>query len=262
MEPGPLPQSTQRLASPEADWQHGDPHIIFWQAGASCCDSQWEKNYLRFESPEEEINKFTRRLRALGAGEWRKRARVAELFCGRGNGLVALTKMGFTNLAGVDLSPGLLQQYRGRAQLHVGDCRDLRFEDNSLDFVIIHGGLHHTENDLRTVLAQIHRVLAPGGRLAVVEPWLTPFLRIVHAACERPWLRQCSSKLDALARMIQGEKKVYFEWLSQPQAILDVLHEFFIPKKVETKWGKLTYVGEKQTCAQQCRLGTEQKKTP
>src|ERR1700682_5822683 len=76
----------------------------------------WEAAYLRFETPEEEIRKFTERLRRLGASEWARDANVVELFCGRGNGLHALARLGFRNIEGVDLSPRLLAEYTGEAR--------------------------------------------------------------------------------------------------------------------------------------------------
>src|SRR4030095_1894668 len=88
-----------------------------------CCSSAWEKAYLRFETPQEEVQKFLRRLRRGGCAEWPKDAKVIELFCGRGNGLHALAKLGFVNLEGADLSASLISQYSGPANCYVCDCR-------------------------------------------------------------------------------------------------------------------------------------------
>jgi len=52
---------------------------------------------------------------ALGADAWPRRAQIVELFCGRGNGLRALERLGFRELAGIDLSPTLVARYAGRA---------------------------------------------------------------------------------------------------------------------------------------------------
>ena len=65
----------------------------------------WEAAYLRFETPEQEIRKFVKRLRALGVSKWPRDNEIVELFCGRGNGLRALQSLGFTRVEGVDLSP-------------------------------------------------------------------------------------------------------------------------------------------------------------
>ena len=124
-----------------------------WCPGVSCCDPIWEAAYQQFESPEAEIRKFRKRLRSLGAAQWPRESRILELCCGRGNGLTALASLGFTSLNGVDLSEELLQRYDGTANLYVGDCRDLKLADRSIDIVIVQGGLHHLPDlpgDLRT----------------------------------------------------------------------------------------------------------------
>ncbi len=107
--------------------------VVHWEAGAVCEDELWEAAYERFETPEEEIRKFMRRFRRLGIDALPRSARVVELFCGRGNGLVALERLGFDSLEGVDLSSSLVSRYRGPAQLYVGDCRRLGFEADSKD---------------------------------------------------------------------------------------------------------------------------------
>jgi ubiquinone/menaquinone biosynthesis C-methylase UbiE len=103
----------------------------------------WEAAYLRFETPEQEIHKFIARLRKLGAAQWPRDAEIVELFCGRGNGLNALERLGFTHLEGVDLSPRLIARYRGPAKCFVGDCRQLPFANRSKDVLMVQGGLHH-----------------------------------------------------------------------------------------------------------------------
>ena len=146
----------------------------------------WEQAYRRFETPQEEIRKFTRRLKTMGFHGLRKDLAVVELFCGRGNGLMTLSRMGFSRIEGVDLSSVLLSQYVGPAKCHVADCRTLPFEDNSKDIVVVQGGLHHLQSipgDLHRCLSEIHRVLRPEGQIFIVEPWLTPFLSAVHEIC-------------------------------------------------------------------------------
>ena len=79
----------------------------------------WEAAYLRFETPQEEVRKFISRLNRIGASQWPRDARIAELFCGRGNGLRALATLGFTNLEGVDLSAA-----RARRRVFCRPCVD------------------------------------------------------------------------------------------------------------------------------------------
>jgi SAM-dependent methyltransferase len=207
----------------------------------------WEEAYQRFETPAQEIRKFTRRLRRLGCGGWSREAQVVELFCGRGNGLHALQRLGFRQVEGVDLSPTLAAQYQGAGRVHVGDCRQLPLDDASRDIAIVQGGLHHLPSleDLSHTLAEASRILRPGGRFVAVEPWLTPFLRLTHALCEVTLVRRCAAKVDALAVMIEHERSTYERWLGQPQAILDSLRTRFETERCRIAWGKLVFVGLK-----------------
>src|SRR6266481_9520466 len=182
----------------------------------------WEAAYLRFERPKQEIQKFVSRLQKLGVAQWPRNAEIVELFCGRGNGLNALERLGFTHIEGVDLSPRLIAQYRGSAKCFVGDCRQLPFADRSRDMLIVQGGLHHLpalSEDLEEAFSEMQRVLRKDGRAVFVEPWLTPFLKFVHAVSENPLARRLSNKMDALATMIQFERRTYEQWLTQPDLI-------------------------------------------
>jgi SAM-dependent methyltransferase len=211
--------------------------------------ARWESAYLRFETPQEEIRKFVRRLHAVGAPTWPRDARITELFCGRGNGLTALEELGFSRLTGVDLSWHLVRQYGGRAAICVADCRVLPLRSGSQTVAIVQGGLHHLPDlpsDLEQVLDEAHRVLSEGGRLVVVEPWLTPFLQVVHhLGCSGP-ARRLWGKMDALATMIALEGETYRRWLREPALILSLLQRRFEPELQTRRFGKLTFVGRKR----------------
>jgi SAM-dependent methyltransferase len=217
-----------------------------------CCDDAWEQAYLLFETPEQEIRKFRDRLIELGARSWPRDAAVVELFCGRGNGLHALEQLGFTRAEGIDLSANLIAKYKGTARCIVGDCRQLPLETASKDIAIVQGGLHHLPNlpdDLEQALAEVRRVLRDGGKLVVVEPWMTPFLTFVHAVCNNRLARKVSGRVDALATMIDHERATYEAWLRQPRMIRDALERHFEPVLAETSWGKLRYVGLRRPTA-------------
>lgn len=210
--------------------------------------SSWEAAYLRFETPEQEIRKFVKRLAQLGAWHWRCDAHIVELFCGRGNGLRALAQLGFTNVEGIDLSPALAAQYAGPGRVVVGDCRKLPYADGSKDVLIVQGGLHHLPvlpADLEAALTEARRVLKPGGLFCAVEPWLTPFLSLVHTVCEMPLARRLSVKLDALATMIDHERQTYEQWLRQPELVRGALNKFFGTERQFISWGKLHFVGKR-----------------
>ncbi|HBZ55568.1 MAG TPA: class I SAM-dependent methyltransferase [Syntrophobacteraceae bacterium] len=206
----------------------------------------WESAYRLFETPEEETRKFMRRLLKLGAKDWRRDAAIIELFCGHGNGLHALDRLGFTRLEGVDLSARLIAEYTGPAKCYVADCRCLPFPDHSRDIAVIHGGLHHLAElpgDLEMTLFEIHRVLRAGGSLALVEPWMTPYLALVHKVCENSLANRLSRKVQALATMIELEQSTYGCWLDHAAEILAAFKRFFEPKSCRIAWGKLLFVG-------------------
>ena len=206
----------------------------------------WEAAYLRFETPEQEIQKFIARLKSLGATQWPRDAEIVELFCGRGNGLIALERLGFTLIEGVDLSSRLVGQYRGPAKCIVADCRQLPFVDRSKDVLIVQGGLHHLPvlpDDLEQTFTEMRRILRKDGRVVFVEPWLTPFLRFVHAVSENSLARRLSNKMDALATMIQFERRTYEQWLGQPELIQKIARAHFVPVHESFAWGKWNFVG-------------------
>lgn len=210
-------------------------------------NDSWEAAYLRFETPEQEIRKFVGRVLKLGAAQWPRDAEIVELFCGRGNGLQALQRLGFTRLEGVDLSPTLVAQYVGSAKCHLGDCRHLPFASRTKDILVVQGGLHHLltlPDDLEQTFAEMQRVLRSDGQLLIVEPWLTPFLSFVHLLCENALARRLSPKLDALATMIQHERRTYEQWLSQPELITKLARNHFLPVYESFGWGKWCFVGK------------------
>lgn len=216
--------------------------ITVWKDLDIPIDREWEAAYQRFETADQEIAKFKKRLSFLGYKNWDKDARIVELFCGRGNGIRALEQLGFSHLEGVDLSEELLKSFSGNAKLYAGDCCELSLDDNSRDIMIVQGGLHHLlhlPDDLDRCLSEIRRSLKASGTFCMVEPWKTPFLDLVHSACENSIARRCWSKLDALAEMIEREIATYEQWLSQPEKILDLIQSHFHIEYSKIGYGKI-----------------------
>jgi ubiquinone/menaquinone biosynthesis C-methylase UbiE len=91
---------------------------------------------------------------------------------------------------GVDLSTAMLAVARGRmeetglrnVQLRQGDIYALPIERNSVDLAVMHQVLHYLDDPARA-LREAARVLAPGGRLLVVDfaPHQEEALRDKHA---------------------------------------------------------------------------------
>jgi SAM-dependent methyltransferase len=96
--------------------------------------------------------------------------RILDAGCGSGPLFAALRDRGAV-VTGVDASAGMLEQARRRlgaeADLRVADLADpLPFPDGAFDDVIASLVLHYLE-DWGPTLAELRRVLAPGGRLLV-----------------------------------------------------------------------------------------------
>lgn len=102
---------------------------------------------------------------------------------------LALATRGF-DVVGVDHSPEMLELARQKlavarvkASVETGDVRALRFGDAEFDCVTIQGLLHHLE-EFDSCLAEMVRVLRPGGYFYISEPTSdeTPLRRILRAA--------------------------------------------------------------------------------
>jgi SAM-dependent methyltransferase len=101
--------------------------------------------------------------------------RVLDVGTGEGGslGLLAANLQSYTLLIGVDLDSVPLQQAReafGSREVRLAcmDGESLAFADRCFDTASICASLHHLANVPR-VLAEMHRLLRPGGRLIVVE---------------------------------------------------------------------------------------------
>jgi ubiquinone/menaquinone biosynthesis C-methylase UbiE len=115
-------------------------------------------------------------LLAVASGE-----AVLEIGCGTGHALVDLARAVGPDghVVGVDLSPGMLAVARrrvagaevgDRVALDLGDARALPYADGAFAAVFLSFTLELFEPpDLGRVLAEIRRVLRPGGRLGVVS---------------------------------------------------------------------------------------------
>jgi len=100
---------------------------------------------------------------------------VADVGCGNGMYLAGLARRGPAgHLIGVDLSPGMLQAARQRAQkaagpapaLLVGDASALPLRDESVDLTLAMHMLYHVPEP-ELALRELRRVTRTGGRLVV-----------------------------------------------------------------------------------------------
>jgi ubiquinone/menaquinone biosynthesis C-methylase UbiE len=95
---------------------------------------------------------------------------VVDVGCGTGRAVAELAALGAT-ATGVDLNPemvGVARERYPRGDYRVGDADRLPFPDGTLRGHRTDKVLHDLP-DPRAALAEAHRVLAPGGRVVVVD---------------------------------------------------------------------------------------------
>jgi arsenite methyltransferase len=132
--------------------------------------------------------KVRSRERRLGLLTWRGDERVLDVGCGRGLFLIGAAKrltaggraVGVDIWQAEDLSGNTQQAtldnarregVADRVQVQTGDARELPFPERSFDIVMSSMALHNIYESAgrETAIAQIARVLKPGGRVLIVD---------------------------------------------------------------------------------------------
>jgi demethylmenaquinone methyltransferase / 2-methoxy-6-polyprenyl-1,4-benzoquinol methylase len=110
--------------------------------------------------------------------------RVLDACCGTGDLAVAASRAGAT-VTGIDFSPRMLERARRKlpsATWVEGDLLELPFDAGSFDDATVGFGVRNVA-DLEGCLAELRRVLAPDGQVAILEitqprGLLAPFYRV------------------------------------------------------------------------------------
>lgn len=112
---------------------------------------------------------FERRARDLEP--FRGNGKLLEVGCAHGFLLDFLRKRNWM-VTGIEVSPPAAEYAAGELKLDVRNCtlEDARFQDSSFDTVLLLDVLEHLHRPFET-LAEIGRILVPGGTLVVQCPW-------------------------------------------------------------------------------------------
>lgn len=131
--------------------------------------------------------KLSLRDRLLDSIPWKGNERVLDVGCGRGLALIGCAKrvpsgqaVGIDLWSNVDLSANSpdatlanakAEGVADRITIDTGDARQLPYPDHSFDVVVSMTALHNipSQEDRERALAEILRVLRPGGRLAIFD---------------------------------------------------------------------------------------------
>ncbi|MCU1425359.1 MAG: Demethylmenaquinone methyltransferase [Microbacteriaceae bacterium] len=107
--------------------------------------------------------------------------RILDIAAGTGTSSAALAKTG-AHVIAFDFSPGMVAEGRRKhpdLEFIEGNAEHLPFGDNEFDAVTISFGLRNVNNP-QAALAEMYRVLKPGGRLVICE-FSKPPIALVRA---------------------------------------------------------------------------------
>lgn len=143
-------------------------------------------------------------------------ARVLDLGCGEG---ATLHHLGAPDGAvGLDLFEDKLAFARTRlptCRFVTGSVYELPFEDGSFDHVLVRDVIHHLDEPERCI-DECARVLAPGGRLDVLEPCRYNPLIVAHALANRAERGELRSTLPFLSELVSRRFRVVTRERFQP----------------------------------------------
>ncbi|ETR70508.1 MAG: D-alanine-D-alanine ligase [Candidatus Magnetoglobus multicellularis str. Araruama] len=102
---------------------------------------------------------------------------ILDLCCGQGRHSLEIVKRGYSNVVGLDRSHYLIARARKinkalglNVTFKEGDARNLRFQNDSFDAIIIAGnsfGYFETVQDDVRILKEVRRILKPDGKLLI-----------------------------------------------------------------------------------------------
>jgi SAM-dependent methyltransferase len=166
-------------------------------------DDRWNEAYVRSRRG------LARRRRRLEGFRIDRAARILDFGCGDGINARLLMEMGCSHVVCLDYSLALLRAGRPPRAVSA-DGYAAPFASGIFDAVLVDGVLHHLSPT--RALAEIARLLAPGGRLYLVEPAPSPMRSLLDLATLSPPGR-LSAMLRARRQSLAGEWGTYKDWL-------------------------------------------------
>ena len=180
-----LSQTGKRLSSQAMAETLPHDHIVPYDQSGDSKKKQVAAMFDKIAFRYDFLNRF------LSGGvdiKWRKRAiaelktvhpkQILDVATGTGDMALLLTKyLDPEKVIGIDISEGMLeharqkvekQKLKGKIEVRPGDSEAIKFPNNTFDAVTVAFGVRNFEH-LQQGLAEMFRVLKPGGKLVVLE---------------------------------------------------------------------------------------------
>jgi SAM-dependent methyltransferase len=208
--------------------------------------SEWEKAF-------DTLDKRVFSVEAIGGYDFgpllkkyaRKESFILDYGCGKGHGVIKLRDEGYKNSFGTDPSEFLLKGIAPPASDFIKLMSNgvIPFKSETFDFVYTSGVLHHISwGLLPEVLAELKRVLKPGGVFVYIEPRNSLARKLGHTAVLSP-LSKLSKNATALAECLRAEWPTYYPWLVKEEAEFAPLCQKLGFSKTETHRKLFTKIG-------------------
>jgi len=178
----------RRTQNAELRTQNAEPSVadveLFWQQNPLCAfESPFPVGTPEFFQWHDEVRRLDVDLYAMPLYEFDRHRGEQVLDVGCGIGWICYHfARGGARITGVDLTQRAVDLTRRRLEIHgltgtilQANAEALPFPDAAFDFVVSAGVLHHTPETAKAV-AEIHRVLRPGGRGMIALYYRSPLL--------------------------------------------------------------------------------------
>ncbi len=195
-------ESTRQSATRAANRQQTPPEAL------SCCSTFYEQDWVRslaediFHPGGEDLTR-----RTIAAMDLPAHATMADLGCGTGTTALMLARDFNLQVSGVDLSAANIERAIERTDTSStgvrfiqADAQMLPFEENEFDGILAECSFSLFA-DQAAVLAEIKRVLKPGGRLAITDMAIGGPLPADIAEVLSPW----TCLVDAMDRQTYAQ---------------------------------------------------------
>jgi demethylmenaquinone methyltransferase/2-methoxy-6-polyprenyl-1,4-benzoquinol methylase len=142
----------------------------------------------------------------------RKPRRIMDIATGTGDFAIEALRLNPDEVIGLDISPGMLEVGRRKVaklgkssviSMVEGDSEALPYADNTIDAVTVGFGVRNFEN-LPKGMAEIARVLRPGGQAVVLEPAIPE-----HFPMRQLFFLYFKGILPLVGRIVSRDRRAY-----------------------------------------------------